>query len=70
MRRAKVEGNPTLIRDLNNNAVLNIDRVGIQNAKSAKARKKSNQQELDALKNEMTEIKSMMREILERLRDG
>jgi hypothetical protein len=70
MRKAKVEGNPTLIRDLNNNAILNIDKVGILNAKSARAHKRSSQQELNALKNEVTELKSMMREILERLRDG
>jgi len=67
MNKAKVEGNPTLIRDLNNNAILNVDGVNIKNARAARARKDSNKAELESLKHEVTELKSMMREILERL---
>jgi len=67
MSKAKVEGNPTLIRDLNNNAILNVDGVSIKNARSARVRKDENKQELESLKHEVTELKSMMREILERL---
>ena len=67
MMKAKVEGNPALIRDLNNNAILNTDTVNIRNAKAARARKDQNNAELESLKHEVTELKSMMREILERL---
>jgi len=67
MRKAKVEGNPTLIRDMNNNAVLNVDKVGIMNARSAKTHKNTKQREIDSLRNEVSELKSMMREILEKL---
>lgn len=67
MMKAKVEGNPALIRDLNNNAILNTDTVNIRNAKAARARKDQNNAELESLKHEVTELKSMMKEILERL---
>ena len=66
--RAKVENYNTLVRDLNNNAILNLDNVSIQKAKIVKKARKSQNEEIQGLKNEVGELKSMMREILDRLR--
>lgn len=66
--RAKVENHNTLVRDLNNNAILNLDNVSIQKAKIVKKARKSQNEEIQGLKNEVGELKSMMREILDRLR--
>jgi hypothetical protein len=65
--KAKVENHNTLIRDLNNNAILNIDNVSIKNAQRVKRARKTDKQEIDQLKHEVGELKSMMREILDRL---
>ena len=65
--KARVEGHNTIIRDLNNNAILNIDNVAVQKAQEAKRVRKNSKQELESLKNEVSELKLMMREILDRL---
>jgi len=66
--RAKVENHNTLVRDLNNNAILNMDNVSIQKAKIVKKSRKDQNDEIQGLKNEVGELKSMMREILDRLK--
>jgi len=66
--KARVENHNTLIRDLNNNAILNVDTTSIKKAKIAKNLRKSQKQEIDELKSDVGELKSMMREILDRLR--
>ena len=66
--KARVENHNTLIRDLNNNAILNIDNTSIKKAKIAKNLRKSQKQEIEELKSDVGELKSMMREILDRLR--
>lgn len=65
--KARVEGHNTLIRDLNNNAILNVDAVSVQRAQEAKRVRKNNKHELEDLKHEVSELKLMMREILDRL---
>ncbi len=65
--KARVEGHNTLIRDMNNNAILNIDNVAVHRAQEAKRVRKNSKQELETLKNEVSELKLMMREILDRL---
>ena len=66
--KAKVENHNTLVRDLNNNAILNMYNVSIQKAKIVKNARKSQKEEIQGLKNEVGELKSMMREILDRLK--
>jgi len=66
--KARVENHNTLIRDLNNNAILNVDNGGIQKAKIAKQLRRSQKQEIQDLKHDVGELKDMMREILDRLR--
>lgn len=66
--KARVEGHNTLIRDLNNNAILNIDTASIRQAQVAKELRKTQRQEIQDLKHEVSELKSIMREVLDRLR--
>ena len=66
MRRyARVEGSSTLIRDLRNNAILNMDNATIEKAKKAKALRK--EKEIDELKKDVQDIKEMLNQIVERL---
>lgn len=66
--KARVEGHNTLIRDLNNNAILNIDTASIRQAQVAKELRKTQRQEIQDLKHEVSELKSIMREVLDRLK--
>tara|TARA_B100000900_G_C20571006_1_gene713228 strand:- start:138 stop:341 length:204 start_codon:yes stop_codon:yes gene_type:complete len=66
--KARIENHNTLVRDLNNNAILNVDTVSINKAKLSKKLRKSQKQEIEDIKSDVTELKSMMREILDRLR--
>ncbi len=68
MRRyARVEGSSSLIRDLRNNAVLNMDNAAIEKAKQAKILRKQKEKELDDLKQDVLDIKEMLNKIVERL---
>jgi hypothetical protein len=68
MRRyARVEGSSTLIRDLRNNAILNMDNATIEKAKKAKALRKDKEKEIDELKKDVQDIKEMLNQIVERL---
>jgi len=66
--KARVENHNTLVRDLNNNAILNVDTTSIKKAKIAKDLRRSQKQEIQDLKHDVSELKDMMREILDRLR--
>lgn len=66
--KARVENHNTLVRDLNNNAILNVDNTAIEKAKIAKKLRRSQKQEIQDLKHDVGELKDMMREILDRLR--
>ena len=66
--KAKVENHNTLVRDLNNNAILNIDRTSIEKAKLSKKLRKSQKQEIEDIKYQVGELRDMMREILDRLK--
>lgn len=66
--KARVENHNTLVRDLNNNAILNVDTTSIKKAKIAKDLRRSQKQEIQDLKHDVSELKDMMREILGRLR--
>ena len=66
--KAKVENHNTLVRDLNNNAILNVDRTSIEKAKLSKKLRKSQRQEIEDIKYQVGELRDMMREILDRLK--
>jgi len=63
---AKVEGHTNLIREESSNAIINRD---VEGYRAAITRKKSFQlqrDEINTLKNEMSDIKKLLGEILER----
>lgn len=71
MTFAKVTGDETLVRDMNTHAIINTDKTGYQSYLERKERAQSQKQlinkqfeEIDTLKREMTEIKSMLTELL------
>jgi len=66
--KAKVENHNTLVRDLNNNAILNVDITSIEKAKLSKKLRKSQKQEIEDIKYQVGELRDMMREILDRLK--
>ena len=66
--KAKVENHNTLVRDLNNNAILNVDRTSIEKAKLSKKLRKSQRQEIEDIKYQVGELRDRMREILDRLK--
>ena len=65
----KVKGHENLVRDKDTNVVININRSEIEQAKKRKAERIKKEQELNNLKNEVSEIKSMLTKVIEKL-DG
>lgn len=69
----RVEGSQTLARDPHSKAIINTDDVGYKNyiaLREANERKRQEQQtvrqEIDSLKNDMTEIKGLLLQLLEK----
>ena len=58
-----VEGHKNLFRDEKTGAVLNIDTAGYSNYMSNKRVNSDKQAELDAMKNEIETLKSMLNEL-------
>lgn len=65
-RYIKVEGRPDLVRDRFTNAILNINTAGIEQAKSIRAKKLQERQEIEQLKSDVHEIKSLLLKLLEK----
>jgi hypothetical protein len=63
MYYAKVEGHSGLVRDLNTGAILNNDPVAIQDRRKLK-HINSALEDINMLKNEVSEIKSLLRELI------
>lgn len=75
MKKAKVEGHVSLIRDTSSNAILNTNSIEYNNYITLKRQKENEmfiinnlQNEVNHLKNEITELKSTMRGLLNELR--
>jgi hypothetical protein len=67
---AKVENAPELIRDMKNQALLNKDNNALHSYKKAKVRSKemcNTINDINTMKEEMNDIKSMMQQILQKL---
>ena len=65
-------GDTALIRDIHSKAILNTDRAGLNEylmkreiAKKQQAEQVANKDRLDKLENDMSEIKSLLRDIAE-----
>ena len=57
-----VEGNPHLFRDRNTGAIVNTDRSGYDQYMRMKQRRQTEREELDTLKKDIEEIKSLLKE--------
>ena len=62
----QVEGQSHLVRDKKSNAIIKINSNEFEKARAAKAARKLKDQELQDLKNEVTEIKDLLRQLLEK----
>jgi hypothetical protein len=63
----KVQGHTNLMRDKRTGAILNMDRTGIAQAKARKAAQIEQAERIDNLEKEITEIKSLLSQIAEKL---
>lgn len=69
--KARVKGNPHLVKDMRNFAILNTDKSAIaaHNIKMAELKRKHRvDEEINTLKSEMSEVKSMLSEILKAIK--
>ena len=57
-----VEGNPHLFRDRNTGAIVNTDRSGYDQYMKMKQRRQTEREELDTLKKDIEEVKSLLKE--------
>jgi len=60
-----VEGHDNLVRDTSTNAVLNINKDEISAARRRKLERKQKEKEFEDLKNDVTEMKSMLQKLIE-----
>ena len=70
---AKVKDHENLVRDMNSKAILNTDKLALQEyyqkrelVKKELSEKTESKQRLDKIENEMSEIKDLLREIIGR----
>ena len=68
---AKVKDHENLVRDMNSKAILNTDKLALQEyhqkrelAKKELSEKTESKQRLDKIENEMSEIKDLLRELI------
>ena len=63
----KVKAHTNLMRDKRTGAILNMDRAGIAQAKARKIAQQEQSDRIDNLEKEITEIKSLLSQIAEKL---
>jgi hypothetical protein len=62
----KVDGQPSLVRDRNSGAIININTTEFEKARLAKQAKKRQEQKLQDLENDVIEIKALLRQLIEK----
>ena len=62
-----VEGHKNLFRDENTNAIINTDTIGYENYMRMRKRNDDKQAEMDAMKKELEELKSMLHELASKI---
>ena len=67
MKFVKVQGHNGYVRDKSNGAILNINNEEIEAAKRRKAERLNKDKEINELKNEVSDIKKMLTQIVEKL---
>ena len=60
----KVEGHSNLYRDENTGAILNCDENGYLNYVRSRERRNAQNEEIDKIKSDIEEIKSMLKQII------
>lgn len=61
-----VEGHPGLYRDPSSNAIINTNKAEARNSRLARQKAKQRDEDIDNLKSDMAEIKSLLKQLLER----
>ena len=64
---SRIEGNPNLLRDDENMAVINTDTKGLFNARARKTRQIKQASEINTLKREVQGMKKLLLQINEKL---
>ena len=62
-----VEGHKNLFRDENTGAIVNCDNTGFTDYMSQRRRQMDERAELDMMKNDINEIKSLLKELTSRI---
>ena len=65
---SKIEGQPNLVRDDNNMAIINTDTKALHKAKAVKARYIKQNSEINTLKREVQEMKEILSQINEKMK--
>ena len=65
----KVKGETNLVRDNNSGAILNVNHSELENARKRKALRRQQNEDINNLKKEVSDIKNMLTQIIEKL-DG
>jgi len=65
-RLIPVEGHPGLYRDSTSNAIINTNNKEIEKRRAARAKIAAEKQELEQLKSDVSEIKGLLKQLLER----
>jgi hypothetical protein len=63
----KVEGHPNLVRDRKSGVILNINRNELNANRIRKEKQREKDKEIEQLKNDVSEIKSMLNKLIEKL---
>ena len=69
MAYLKIEGHEGYVKDPNTGVVLNVNQEEINAAKTRRALRKQQEEDINNLKNEVSDIKNMLGKIIEKL-DG
>jgi len=64
MNHLKVKDNDHLYRDVNTGAIINTDRSSFEKYKKSKQKFQNMEHELDFVKSEISEIKSLLKQIV------
>jgi hypothetical protein len=62
----KVDGHPNLYRDEQTGAIINCDTIGYNNYVTSLNKRDSQKREIDNIKNEISEIKSLLKELIKK----
>ena len=63
----KVEAHPNLVRDKNSGVILNINKTELEANMIRKQKQREKDNEIEQLKNDVSEIKSMLNKLVEKL---